>query len=49
MMKDFSGQSIFMHLCAVLDSGGKAEALNFRNPWRNLRNEVPEHDERPQQ
>ena len=29
--------SIFVHVCAVLDSTGKAEALNFRNPRRNLR------------
>jgi hypothetical protein len=49
MMNDFSGPSIFMYLCAVLDSGGKAEALDFGNPWRNMRNEVPEHDGRPQQ
>ena len=26
-----------MHLCSVLDSTGKAEALNFKNPLRNLR------------
>jgi hypothetical protein len=29
-----------MHLCAVLDSDGKAEALNFRNPLEKCENEV---------